>query len=102
MYFKIDPCATVRCRNGFRCQVFQPVGDLAGGPQAFCNPDCNLNNGGCPPDKECQLRPTLCAFNTPCPHARLCVDPVSPPPCPPTCSKEFCKQPGNRRALCSK
>lgn len=106
----LDLCATVRCANGFRCKVFTPIpfGDeFNEEPQAFCDPDCSLNNGGCPLDKQCQLLPTPCAFNTPCPYARLCVDPpteapTKPPTCPPTCSKEFCSMRGNRRALCSK
>ena len=79
-----DPCATVRCANGFRCKVFDG--------RAFCDPDCSLNNGGCPLGQTCRLQDVTC-ITQPCPPTRICE-------CPQECSKKFCRK--NRNILCSK
>jgi hypothetical protein len=83
----------MRCANGFQCEVFKPTGE------AYCQPNCSLNNGGCPADKECRLQPVICV-RAPCPSLIECVERTTE--CPPTCSKEFCSRKGNRRAMCSK
>ena len=90
-----DPCALVFCANGHRCEVFEPTGE------AFCNPDCDLNNGGCPADQDCQLQKVVCV-RAPCPPIVQCVEKSNKTQteCPPTCSKDFCSK--NRRAMCSK
>ena len=79
-----NPCATVRCANGFRCKVSNG--------KAFCDPDCSLNNGGCPRGQICRLQNVTCVTQ-PCPPVRLCR-------CPPQCSRKFCRRHGN--AVCSK
>ena len=89
----VDPCATVRCANGYQCEVFKPTGE------AYCQPNCSLNNGGCPADQECRLQPVICV-RAPCPPVIECVERTTA--CPPTCSKEFCSKKGNRRAMCSR
>ena len=88
-----DPCATVRCANGYQCEVFKFTGE------AYCQPNCSLNNGGCPADQECRLQPVVCV-RAPCPPVIDCVERITA--CPPTCSKEFCSKKGNQRAMCSK
>ena len=85
-------CSRVHCANGFRCKVSKGV--------AFCNPDCNLKNGGCASNQLCSLKNVIC-IRSPCPPIRICKD-IAPTtsPCPPTCSKTFCQK--NRGSICSK
>lgn len=85
----ISRCATVRCANGHRCEIYKPTGE------PFCMPDCSINNGGCRDDQRCTLQDVQCV-RAPCPPVIQCVDTT----CPPKCSKEFCFR--NKRALCSK
>ena len=89
----VSPCALIFCANGFRCEV--------SGGEGFCQPDCSLNNGGCLKDETCRLEDVTCV-TTPCPKSRICDKPPTTPPCPPTCTKDFCRRRGNRKALCSK
>jgi len=77
-------CSTVRCGNGYRCKISNG--------KAFCDPDCSLNNGGCPRGQICRLEKVKCVTQ-PCPPVRLCQ-------CPPQCSRNFCQR--NRNAVCSK
>ncbi len=63
-----DPCATIRCANGFRCEVENGEG--------FCQPDCSLNNGGCPLNTICRLQKVDCV-RSPCPLDRVCEDPCA-------------------------
>ena len=67
-YFNVvdNPCAVVRCANGYTCEV-----DAATG-RAYCNPSCELNNGGCRADEQCTLVDVEC-FTTPCPPMVQCV-----------------------------
>ena len=65
-----DPCATVRCRAGHRCEVFEPTGE------AFCTPDCSLNNGGCARNEICILQDVLCV-RAPCPPVVQCLSPCA-------------------------
>ena len=82
----LDQCSVMRCRAGHRCEIHKPTGE------AFCKPDCSVNNGGCRSDQICELRPVTCV-SPPCPPEVQCS-------CPPTCTKEFCAR--NPRGLCSK
>ena len=80
----LDPCAAMKCTDGSHCEVFKG--------EAFCEPDCSLNNGGCPLGQTCRLQDVTCKTQ-PCPHTRMCE-------CPQECSKKFCRK--NRNAICSK
>jgi len=63
----LDPCASVACAPGYLCEVYKPTGE------AVCEPYCDLDNGGCPPDQLCQLRQPQCIRN-PCPPHVECVE----------------------------
>ena len=91
----LDPCATVRCANGYQCEVFQPTGE------AFCQPNCSLNNGGCSANQTCRLQQVQCV-RAPCPSVIECVDETTTTDCPPTCTMEFCSEKANRKKMCSK
>ena len=67
MFFSIDPCATVDCQPGSTCKVYQPTGE------AFCEPSCDINNGGCAADQICQLNQVQCV-RAPCPPVVECLD----------------------------
>ncbi len=58
---------TVRCRRGHRCEIFEPTGE------AFCTPDCSLNNGGCRDREICTLEQVQCV-RAPCPPVVQCLD----------------------------
>lgn len=62
-----NACAKVRCANGYRCEIYKPTGE------AFCNPDCRLNNGGCRADQTCKLKEVQC-IRAPCPPVVKCID----------------------------
>ena len=64
----VSPCATILCQNGFRCEVENGEG--------FCQPDCSLNNGGCPKNQKCELHRVECV-RSPCPLDRRCEDPCA-------------------------
>ena len=69
MYFTtapMDPCAGVDCAIGYRCMV-----DGASGT-GYCEPSCDLYNGGCAGDQQCVLKQVEC-FTTPCPPVVECV-----------------------------
>ena len=63
---KLNPCDSVRCANGYNCEVDTNTGT------AFCNPSCALNNGGCGRDEKCTLVQVEC-FAPPCPPVIECV-----------------------------
>ena len=42
VYFLSD-CSQIECEPGHQCEVFPPTG------QPFCNPTCQVDNGGCDP-----------------------------------------------------
>ena len=62
-----NACARVRCASGYRCEIYKPTGE------AFCNPDCKLNNGGCHADQTCKLEKVQC-IRAPCPPVVKCTD----------------------------
>ena len=66
----VDPCATVRCGPGTACKVYEPT------KEAFCEPSCNIQNGGCSDDRRCQLKTVQC-IRAPCPQLVQCVDPCA-------------------------
>ena len=61
----IDPCNGFECPTGFQCKVFKPTGE------AFCDPSCDLDNGGCADDETCSLENVTCV-RTPCPPVVKC------------------------------
>ena len=71
------PCSTIQCADGHQCKVHN------GAP--YCDPDCNLNNGGCTPEETCSIDNPIC-FELPCPSIRTCT-----PKCPPTCTLDYCR-----------
>ena len=60
------PCSTIQCADGHQCKVYNGV--------PYCDPDCNLNNGGCTPEQKCSTDHPIC-FELPCPSIRTCTDP---------------------------
>lgn len=59
-----DPCIFVRC---FPCKVDRDSG------RAFCEPSCDINNGGCRDDQICKLKEVQCV-TTPCPPQVECIN----------------------------
>ena len=87
--FIIDPCARFKCENGYVCKVHGPT------QEAFCEPSCDLINGGCPEGTHCRLREDMECEEGPCPSLRSC--------CPyPLCDSKICASKATRRNLCTK
>ena len=63
----IDPCTLVDCQPNSVCKVDPGTGT------PFCEPSCDLANGGCRDDQLCTLNQVLCV-TTPCPPEIICVD----------------------------
>lgn len=57
--FDSTACKDVSCKKGSWCRVYEPTG------QPYCEPSCDLNNGGCPADQTCSLRNVTCT-QAPC------------------------------------
>ena len=60
-----DLCRNHTCPTGSQCKVYQPTGE------AFCDPSCDLDNGGCPADQMCSLQTVECV-RVPCPPTVNC------------------------------
>ena len=73
-FIGIDPCATKQCARGSVCKVF-----FTG--EAFCEPSCDIDNGGCREDQTCDLVPVICV-RAPCPPIAQCNDPDPCDRCP--------------------
>ena len=67
VYTESDPCAAIFCQDGYQCKVDGPSGN------GYCEPSCDLNNGGCAADQQCMLIPVQC-ITTPCPPTVRCVE----------------------------
>ena len=63
-----DPCESVTCLTGSQCEVYKPSGET------FCNPSCDLDNGGCSSDQICSLQVVQCP-RAPCPPVVQCAHP---------------------------
>ena len=61
-----NPCANHTCPTGSRCRVFKPTGE------AFCEPSCSINNGGCSANQTCSLEVVQCV-RAPCPPVVKCT-----------------------------
>ena len=63
-----DPCAVVLCPVGYICKVDEATG------KPFCDPSCELKNGGCAANEKCTLVEVQC-ITTPCPPIIKCIPP---------------------------
>ncbi|XP_064398528.1 protein Skeletor, isoforms B/C-like [Halichondria panicea] len=82
-----DPCSTFRCRRGYRCQVYEPTNE------AYCEPACDLFNGGCTTGTYCILRQDRNCSEGPCPSLKSCCF-------FPRCDMHVCSAKENRRSPC--
>ena len=93
----VDPCKKFPCPTGSVCEVF--VGPPFG-VEPFCNPSCDLDNGGCPKDKKCRLNQVFC-IRAPCPPVVECIDPCKGFNCPSGSKCEvFVGPPFGQEAFC--
>ncbi len=85
----LDQCAALDCPSHAECRLFSTG-------EAYCDPSCVVDNGGCAEDETCQLLATPCA--APPPNA-----PPSPCPLVVTCTPVATPTPGdyNNYASCS-
>ena len=58
---------TISCSRWEQCKVDETV------HQAYCEPSCHLNNGGCSDDEICSLLKPVTCTNGPCPSRVLCA-----------------------------
>ena len=70
MYFNPTACVNFTCNKGSQCKVYEPTG------RPYCEPSCDIDNGGCGIGQICSLRNVTC----------------DSPPCPPevVCGKLYC------------
>ena len=66
MYILTDRCTGFECPTGSQCKVYEPT------REAFCEPSCDLNNGGCPANQRCSLETVQCV-RAPCPPVVKCT-----------------------------
>ena len=64
--FTHTACEGAICPTGSQCEVNQTV------RQAYCEPSCDLDNGGCSDDQICSLQQVTCE-SFPCPPAVQCL-----------------------------
>ena len=63
----VDPCADHECPRGSTCKVYEPTNE------AYCDPSCELDNGGCEFSQTCELETVQCV-RAPCPLVVVCKD----------------------------
>ena len=66
MYILTDPCTGFECPTGSQCKVYEPT------DEPFCEPSCDLDNGGCSDGEMCSLVNVTCV-RAPCPPAVQCT-----------------------------
>lgn len=49
-----DPCVNVSCAIGYRCNIYQLT------HEAYCEPSCTIDNGGCPDGFNCRIEDVSC------------------------------------------
>ena len=54
LFLVADLCDNHICPTGSRCRVFKPT------HEAYCEPSCSINNGGCPSNQKCSLQDVIC------------------------------------------
>lgn len=59
-------CENTYCKKGSECKMHEPTG------KPYCEPSCDLDNGGCADDELCSLRNVTC-IQAPCPPAVDCT-----------------------------
>ena len=62
----LDPCLSKQCDMGSSCRVFQDT------DEAYCEPSCDLDNGGCGRYRKCELINVTCP-QAPCPPLVNCL-----------------------------
>lgn len=70
LFCTVDSCTNIKCSNGSQCRVFKPTGE------AYCEPSCDINNGGCPANEKCSLQPVQC-IRAPCPPVVQCSSSIN-------------------------
>ena len=60
-----DPCEYHECPTGSKCKVFEANGET------YCEPSCDLKNGGCAANQTCSLQVVQC-IRAPCPFVVKC------------------------------
>ena len=68
LYYIPIACVDHDCEKGSQCKVYGPYGPTG---QPYCEPSCDLDNGGCPADQICSLHNVKCAQD-PCPPVVKC------------------------------
>ena len=68
-----DPCSLLDCPSHAQCKVFTPTN------MAYCDPSCDVDNGGCKKEETCQLNEVECV-TAPCPRVVECMVPTTPTP----------------------
>ena len=89
-----DSCANFSCPAGSVCRTFEG--------EPFCDPSCDLQNGGCPEYTVCRLQTVFC-IRAPCPPQVVC-DPViteTPPTCQPPQEVSRCPIPSCLGPTCT-
>ena len=57
----------MNCRKGTQCKLHEPTG------RPYCEPSCDIDNGGCPDNQTCSLQSVTC-IQAPCPPKVQCRD----------------------------
>ena len=57
---------TINCARGSRCKVDETV------HRAYCEPSCDLDNGGCTDNEVCSLQQQHTCTSGPCPPVVKC------------------------------
>ena len=57
---------TINCSRGSQCKVDETV------HQAYCEPSCDLDNGGCADNEVCSLQQQQTCTSGPCPPVVKC------------------------------
>ena len=58
---------TINCTRGSQCKVDEAV------HQAYCEPSCDLDNGGCADNEVCSLLQPVTCVDPPCPSNVQCA-----------------------------
>ena len=71
-WFSDAPCPDDEnnCANNSYCYIYSVTG------QPYCAQSCELNNGGCGMDQQCEMVTVQC-FTDPCPPIVQCTPPTS-------------------------
>jgi len=59
-------CRDIECPRGSQCKVYESTN------QAYCQPSCDIDNGGCFTNQTCSLNNVTCQTPSPCPPVVQC------------------------------